>query len=659
MSEETEGQDTGAEAVAGGVAGVDPVAVALALGGASREEADGFLKDQRAVLLKQGALIDDQRHHLHEQFKHLHLSVWEKQLGVLLRLATAIVGFAVATAFGAMVWDAAHSKGLVIEPFNVPSDMAARGLTGEVVAGQMIDKLTTMTKSESSRAAQSYANNWGSDIKVEIPETGISIGELRDFLREWLGHDIHMSGEIFRTADGIAVTARAGGEEGATFTGKESDLDALVQKAAEHVYEVTQPYRYANYLDRNYDPKGLAQRIATATEVYRRLIAGDDKKEQAWAWNGLATIQFNFYADNRKSAWYYQKALAANPDFTLVYYSLAARNAPLGQAEEDFLHQKEFIRRAELGTPELNPRYARSALAQAKTATLEDVGDYAAVIPIDMEGAESMDNFSVLGRGNFINGAISGMIGTHDLRAMRAYLKSVGWSQIPVFATGSWFSYAMETGDWRSVLALEPLLKAPSGQYRVFLVAKHVTAGDFNPTNWALMAYAHARTGDIAGAEKLLAPLADDNAPGVLMRAMVAELKGDHARADWWFARSEAQTPSLPRTDLWWGQALLKRGQPDAAIEKFTRANKLGPRFTDPIEMWGEALMAKSQSHLALAKFAEAEKYAPNWGRLHLKWGEALMYVGKKEDARMQYQKASTLDLTAVDKAELATVSHD
>ena len=92
------------------------------------------------------------------------------------------------------------------------------------------------------------------------------IGELRNFLREWLGHDIHTSGEIFRTGDGIAVTARTGGEEGATFTGKESDLDALMQKAAEHVYEVTQPYRYANYLDRNYDPKGLAQRVTKATQ---------------------------------------------------------------------------------------------------------------------------------------------------------------------------------------------------------------------------------------------------------------------------------------------------------------------------------------------------------------------------------------------------------
>ena len=33
-------------------------------------------------------------------------------------------------------------QGPVIEPFSVPPDMASRGLTGEVVAGQMLDKLT-------------------------------------------------------------------------------------------------------------------------------------------------------------------------------------------------------------------------------------------------------------------------------------------------------------------------------------------------------------------------------------------------------------------------------------------------------------------------------------------------------------------------------------
>jgi len=67
--------------------------------------------------------------------------------------------------------------------------------------------------------------------------------------------------------------------------------------------------------------------------------------------------------------------------------------------------------------------------------------------------------------------------------------------------------------------------------------------------------------------------------------------------------------------------------------------------------------MAKNQSHLAVAKFAEANKYAPNWGRLHLKWGEALGYAGHKDEARAEYQMASTLDLTPADKAELARAS--
>ena len=55
-----------------------------------------------------------------------------------------------------------------------------------------------------------------------------------------------------------------------------------------------------------------------------------------------------------------------------------------------------------------------------------------------------------------------------------------------------------------------------------------------------------------------------------------------------------------------------------------------------------------------VAKFTEAKKYGPNWGRLHLKWGEALGYTGVKDEARAQYQKASTLDLSFADKAELA-----
>jgi tetratricopeptide (TPR) repeat protein len=142
------------------------------------------------------------------------------------------------------------------------------------------------------------------------------------------------------------------------------------------------------------------------------------------------------------------------------------------------------------------------------------------------------------------------------------------------------------------------------------------------------------------------------------MRARIAELESQHARADWWFARAVAAAPSIPFAYADWGKVLFAQGQPDAAIEKFKLANQKGPHFADPLEMWGEALMARNQSHLALAKFEEADKYAPNWGRLHLKWGEALVYAGKPDKAKRQFARAAQLDLTPSEKFELAKASH-
>jgi hypothetical protein len=62
VAEETEGQDIVAE---GSGAGINPAAVALAVGWASVEKADAFLDDQRA-------LIAAQKHHVGEQSKYPH-----------------------------------------------------------------------------------------------------------------------------------------------------------------------------------------------------------------------------------------------------------------------------------------------------------------------------------------------------------------------------------------------------------------------------------------------------------------------------------------------------------------------------------------------------------------------------------------------------------
>jgi len=92
----------------------------------------------------------------------------------------------------------------------VPPDLAQRGMTGQVVASELLDGLASLQrKTVTARPASTYANDWGGDIKVEIPETGISIGELNRYLRQWLGSETRISGEVVRTPTGVAVTARA------------------------------------------------------------------------------------------------------------------------------------------------------------------------------------------------------------------------------------------------------------------------------------------------------------------------------------------------------------------------------------------------------------------------------------------------------------------
>src|SRR6516164_6769262 len=107
MAEELEGPEAGGEASPG----VDPAAIALALAGASREDANAFLKKQGQLIDNQNAMVTEQRHHLRRQFTELDLRIWEKRAGILLRVATAAVGLGVASFLGVVAWNAAHDDG--------------------------------------------------------------------------------------------------------------------------------------------------------------------------------------------------------------------------------------------------------------------------------------------------------------------------------------------------------------------------------------------------------------------------------------------------------------------------------------------------------------------------------------------------------------------
>ncbi len=575
---------------------------------------------------------------------------------VAFEVAIAFIVLAIAVFIGAAVWSAAHDDGLVIEAFQVPPDMAGRGLTGQTVASQLLDKLSALqTVTRSARPAQSYANNWGNDIKVEIPNTGVSIGEFKRYLAAWLGHETHISGEVFRDAAGVTVTARVGGGDGASFHGAEADLDTLLQKAAESVYKRTQPYRYAIYVI-NGSNGALKETWADAIPIFRGLTADPGALERSWAYIGLGNIARDRQHDARASQDYFRRSLEADPRSVIAFLDLSGNEINFEQ-EEQALDDAQSVEEL---MQSRNPGVAGQTMVVYRLENLGLIaqlsGDIAEMAKIAERGKQLPPAANDLRY--FWAFAAQAAAFAHDTRSARANLgdlhpgPSEAQLRADIACADVWVESLLEND--RAVTALEPSCEAQ--QRRTYPGADNDTILPRN--SLPLLALAKARLGDVAGGEKIIAATPLDCDLCVRVRGDIATLKHDWNGAARWFALVSARTPHIPFADNEWGMMLLAKGDCDGAITKFETANRKGPHFADPLEMWGEALIAKKRSDLAPAKFEEANKYAPNWGRLHLKWGEALMWSGNKDGAKKQFAVAATLDLSPSDKSELTKVSH-
>ena len=647
MSEETgESAESGPESSTAG--GIDPIAAAMALSGASREEADSFLKDQRALLGIQKHHLNE---HLSEQLKQLRLGTWEKRMGVLLRIATAFMGLAIAAGLAFLIWDASQSGGLMMEPFAVPPDLAAKGLTGEVIAAKVLDRLGAMQQqTRTARAPRTYANNWDQgDLKLEIPQTGVSLSELDRFLRDKLGHNTHVSGEIVRTDKGLNLTVRAGTDGADSVPGSESDLDAMVQQAAERVYKLTQPYRYGVYLaDQN--------RGDEAINVFKAMAQTGTTEERAWGYNGwLVFASDSITLPSIMSL--YQQTKALDPENGLVLSNAAGNEVSAGRFEAALADYKQTL------ILEKGRSQGKIRADIIGTYILSTNSNIDRLLGAFHDGAqkriELINAGGTPGGTSFSSGLAQLQMREHDLAAARVTLRDPLPDRTTFGRVGT-YSFNLQAAklsldfmaeDWTSVLgdgkALDPLLT----QYSALraLLPNAVTP---------FVAYAQAKLGNYTAAEASMANTPGDCYPCLIARGQIAAMQKQDARADYWFNLAVKSAPSIPFAYTDWGQALMRRGDLTGAIAQFKLANQKGPHFADPLEMWGEVLIAQNRSDLAIAKFTEAEKYAPNWGRLHLKWGEALLWTGKTADAQKQFARAGELDLTAAEKSELARQNH-
>ncbi|MEI9887482.1 MAG: hypothetical protein WDN08_13465 [Rhizomicrobium sp.] len=482
------------------------------------------------------------------------------------------------------------------------------------------------------------------DIKVEIPETGVSLAQAWRYLRLWFGNERPLSGNV-RLLDGgrIALTLVLDGEI-FRFTGAPRDLDALEDAAAERIFAAVDPTNYVLYL---FGKNRFAEGYAAAA---RNVALAPDDFSRGGAFSLWANATHYSAGDLALAYARASMAVALAPKSTSGHMELLSVALALGH-DEDGLRQARIIatqRKAD-EAPSFQERgyaYAQDVAHFARDSVL---GDFTQGL------VEHCDAGCTLGILKLRRAEYAARL--HDPMASDVLFAdglAAGQASATRQARTRYFA-AVARGDWpagvraaRTYAAALAAENAPVPRLGAALVANVATP---------LLSVALAHAGDVAGAQAAVAATPLDCYDCLRARGRVAALRQDTSGAQAWFARAVAAAPSIPFAYADWGEMLLRRGDFGAAISKFDLAHQKGPHFADPLELWGEALVATNRSDLAIAKYAEVARYAPNWGRLHLKWGEALLWLGRQDDAKKQLAAAAALFLTPAETRILRTLS--
>jgi tetratricopeptide (TPR) repeat protein len=541
-----------------------------------------------ALIEKQSRLFDIQIANLMEdralEHRHLALRFFGDRLRIGLQLLGIAFGAVVLIGFSAMVWRAHEVHGLVVEAFQTPADVAGRGFTGVVAAHLVVDRMNDLVSSadlSSLRAAKNITGDWGDDIKVEIPETGVSISELERLLRQWFGHETIVTGEVYSPGQGYVVRLRAGSAAPVLASGN-GPVDQMVTQAADQLFAQTQPYRYAIWLETQH-------RMADAEKVFASTAKTGSTEERAWAyegWGGLLTSE----GDNRGAIAKDQQALSLEPLLASAYPSvpqwlLGHSQAALDEARKGARASRSSLSQDYSAMGVVFEGLGSKAVEQDLTGDVQ--GEYATqrgFIPIqDFLGnldLVSADLAMLQARMHDVSGSLQTL--SHAPAATDGYVIAKSSVQGPYLPHFEGFA---AIDDWPD--AVTDLEAADAAAH---------AAGNSEDVRrtylWPLLAYAYQKVGRAAEADGLVAQTPLDCDLCLRMRGRIAAE---------------------------WGEALLAKGDFDGAVAKFAAADPFAPRWGRNHMIWGEALAKLGRGDEGRAQYRAAagmDLSAPDRARL-------------------------------------------
>ncbi len=576
----------------------------------------GVARKTEIFLEKQAQLLDTQRQHLEDehalrlaQLAHQRSLLRGQRIGQVIRIAfqlgIALVVLVIGAGIAVMLHDAFTSKSVVVDSFNAPAALAPQGVTGTVVAGDVLNELTRLQAATRSLALsghkRSLSNAWSHDVKVDVPETGVSLGEISRLLTARFGHDLHIGGSLVETeSGGLALTVSGDDLLPRTFAGGARDLDALVVEAAQYVYSQFQPALWARYL---FSVGRCAEAIEFIKSAYAA-VSGGDRASLLNDW-GSCTWELDPSPASRRAALeLYRAAIKASPDFWAAYQNEATQLGHLGDEEEAWRSLEAL--RARLG--------ARAG-ADLSADLTGNFGNFLNTL--------TADAVATGGKGSFGPQSIAPWIAEldvrlHDPTAAELILQTVPASdQDPETNARVHFVHgllAAELGDATRAAtemdAFTEVLANPANRGVGSTVGPPLV--DRDPS--CEIAPIEEQAGYPAKADAILAnPDAAHFVDCQRFRGDILDHRGDWTGAQQAYAQAVALAPDLPFGYYSWGVAFARHGNLAGAIAKLQAANQRGPHWADPLKAWGDVLVKQGHLAQALTKYDEALKYAPSW----------------------------------------------
>jgi hypothetical protein len=585
------GADAFAAAVAAKLAGNDP--------GVARKTEE-FLSDQSALLKVQKKHLEEEHqarlHFLRGQAREVDIRRFGLRLRVGFQLFLVLVATVICIGGIVLIHDAVTSRSVVVEPFETPRALAERGLTGTVVANGVLDQLTQLqAATRSALQRRDLSNAWSHEVKLTVPEAGLSIGEISQLLKTRFSDDIHISGEVAQTeAGGLEVKVRGDGLSPHTFTGGSDQLDKLTTEVAEYVYAQSQPALWAVYLV----DSGRYQEAIGFCQASTGSSSKSDRPVLLTYW-GIAIAKTSGAGPQARAL--VQRAIALQPDYWEGNNDLINIEFGLGD-EEAVWRLGENVRKMAGGRPGRAPEMTYIGLdavswnLSASLAALEWDTKYT----------------SGVGTSTFTAGPTIAVLEAllHDPDAAQFSLNATrpdpsDPSLVPTTHLAQGL-LATDVGDSaRAVSEMEAFLAAYANPavawsnygYNCFVAPAEEAAGHRDKAEAVLKT-----GGTFVDCYRFHGDILDG--------------RGDWKGAQEWYSKAVELAPDLPAGYYSWGVALAKHGDLAGAEAKLRDANQRGPHWADPLKAWGDVLVKQGNAKGALVKYDEGLKYAPNWKQL-------------------------------------------